>query len=147
MKVHKIAKKLPQKFLIAVSILSGLWLAYFSIFGVTTYIATASSHFSDHSAQQAIDGVVTSETCYWSEPSVSSWWELDLGVDVAISKIRITNTVCVCIHNLCTCSVCCECVVCVCCTSVCACPSACPSIHPSVCSSVCLSICLSVYMQ
>ena len=59
------------------------------------YIATASSHFGGHSAQQAIDGVVTSETCYWSEPSVSSWWELDLGVDVAISKIRITNTVCV----------------------------------------------------
>ena len=58
------------------------------------YTATASSQFGGHSAQQAIDGVVTSETCYWSEPSVSSWWELDLGVDMAISKIRITNTVC-----------------------------------------------------
>lgn len=66
------------------------------------YIATASSHFNDHSAQQAVDGVVTSETCYWSESSVSSWWELDLGVDVAISKIRITNTVCMCV-SVCVC--------------------------------------------
>ncbi|XP_065898668.1 alpha-1,6-mannosylglycoprotein 6-beta-N-acetylglucosaminyltransferase B-like isoform X2 [Dysidea avara] len=54
--------------------------------------ATASSHFGVHSAQQAIDGVSTSETCYWSESSVSSWWELDLGVDIAIDKIRITHT-------------------------------------------------------
>ena len=133
MKVHKIAKKFPQKFMIAVSIFSSLSL----IFGVTTYTATASSHFSDHSAQQAVDGVVTSETCYWSEPSVSSWWELDLGVDVAISKIRITNTVCMCVHNLCICSVCCEC-VCLCVLHVCL------SVHLSVCLSIQLSVCLPV---
>jgi len=62
-----------------------------------SFVATASSHYRVHSAQQAIDGISTSETCYWSESSVSSWWELDLGVDIAINKIRITHTVRVCV--------------------------------------------------
>lgn len=64
-----------------------------NVFCLYSSIATASSQFGVHSAQHAIDGVTTSETCYWSEPSVSSWWELDLGADIAVNKIRITNTV------------------------------------------------------
>jgi len=57
------------------------------------FVAKASSHFDVHNAQEAVDGLPTSETCFWSAASVSSWWEVDLGVEVAISKIRITHTV------------------------------------------------------
>ncbi|XP_065898670.1 alpha-1,6-mannosylglycoprotein 6-beta-N-acetylglucosaminyltransferase B-like isoform X2 [Dysidea avara] len=54
--------------------------------------ANASSRFDVHNAQEVVDGVPTSSSCFWSAPSVSSWWELDLGVEVAINKIRITHS-------------------------------------------------------
>ena len=67
---------------------------------IVSFVANASSHFDVHNAQEVVDGVPTSSSCFWSAPSVSSWWELDLGVEVAIKKIRITHSVCV---SVCVC--------------------------------------------
>ena len=55
--------------------------------------ATASSVFEDHTASEAVDGVLTEQTCFWSAPDHTHWWMVDLGRDVNIVKIRVTNTV------------------------------------------------------
>ena len=54
--------------------------------------ASASSSYEDHSANEAIDGLLTEKSCFWSAPDVSHWWTVDLGADFNIVKIRITNT-------------------------------------------------------
>jgi hypothetical protein len=53
--------------------------------------ARSSSNHGDHSAGEAVDGLVTLESCWWSRPSVNSWWSVDLGGDTFIRKIRIYN--------------------------------------------------------
>ena len=55
--------------------------------------ATASSTYEQHTAAEAVDGLFTKETCYWSAPDDSHWWMVDLGGDFSLDKIRITNTV------------------------------------------------------
>ena len=55
--------------------------------------ATSSSSHAEHDPGEAVDGLLTEETCFWSAPDDSHWWMVDLGADLAISKIRITNTV------------------------------------------------------
>ena len=55
--------------------------------------ARSSSNHGDHSAGEAVDGLVTRESCWWSRPSVNSWWSVDLGGDTFIRKIRIYNAV------------------------------------------------------
>lgn len=55
--------------------------------------ATASSSFKEHTPGEAVDGILTKETCYWSAPDDSHWWMVDLGEDFSLHKIRITNTV------------------------------------------------------
>ena len=57
------------------------------------YAATSSSVFEDHSPGQAVDGVPSEKTCFWSAPDESHWWSVDLGNNVLITKIRITNSV------------------------------------------------------
>lgn len=54
--------------------------------------ATSSSLFHTHSAGEAVDGVLTERSCFWSAPDESHWWSVDLGTDHLITKIRITNT-------------------------------------------------------
>jgi hypothetical protein len=54
--------------------------------------ATSSSVFEDHSPGQAVDGVPSEKTCFWSAPDESHWWSVDLGNNVLITKIRITNS-------------------------------------------------------
>ncbi len=56
-------------------------------------VATASSTYEDHTPGEAVDGLMTKETCYWSAPDDSHWWMVDLGEDFSLYKIRITNTV------------------------------------------------------
>ena len=96
---------------------------------IVSLVANASSRFDVHNAQEVVDGVPTSSSCFWSAPSVSSWWELDLGVEVAINKIRITHSVC-CVCSVCSVTVC---VLCVCvCVCVCVCfisISSCTVVH------------------
>ena len=60
-------------------------------------LATASSVFKDHTPGDAVDGMLTKETCYWSEHGKSHWWSLDLRRDFALHKIRITNIVRLCV--------------------------------------------------
>ena len=55
--------------------------------------ATASSAFSEHYPGEAVDGLLTHQTCWWSNPSLSSWWSVDLGTNTFIRKIRIYNSV------------------------------------------------------
>ena len=61
--------------------------------------ATASSvlhnddHTPSHTPGEAVDGLLTRETCFWSDSGSSHWWSVDLGQDVSLRKIRITNTV------------------------------------------------------
>ena len=55
--------------------------------------ATASSTYEQHTPGEAVDGLLTQETCYWSAPDDSHWWMVDLGEDFSLHKIRITNTV------------------------------------------------------
>lgn len=61
--------------------------------------ATASSVFKDHTPGEAVDGVYTKESCYWSDFGSSHWWSVDLRQDYALHKIRITNIVsgCMCV--------------------------------------------------
>ena len=54
--------------------------------------ASASSAHEDHTAMEAVDGMLTEKTCFWSAPDISHWWLVDLGADLNIVKIRITNT-------------------------------------------------------
>ena len=54
--------------------------------------ASASSSHEDHTANEAIDGLLTEKTCFWSAPGDSHWWVVDLGGDFNVVKIRITNT-------------------------------------------------------
>ncbi len=58
-------------------------------------VATASSvqPHTSHAPSEAIDGLQTRESCYWSDSGRSHWWSLDLGREVSIRKIKITNTV------------------------------------------------------
>ena len=42
---------------------------------------------------EAVDGIFTKDTCYWSAPDNSHWWMVDLGQDFSLYKIRITNSV------------------------------------------------------
>ena len=55
--------------------------------------ASSSSRYEDHTPGEAVDGILTEDTCFWSAPDDSHWWLLDLGADLNIAKIRITNTV------------------------------------------------------
>lgn len=54
--------------------------------------ASASSCHDDHTAGDAVDGLLTEKTCFWSSADDSHWWLVDLGADFNIVKIRITNT-------------------------------------------------------
>ena len=56
-------------------------------------VATASSAFGGHRADEALDGVLNKDTCFWSESTTSHWWTVDLGMEVSITKIRIINMV------------------------------------------------------
>lgn len=56
-------------------------------------IASASSLFGSHKATEPIDGKREHNTCFWSESKVSSWWQLDIGQEKLIKKIRIINMV------------------------------------------------------
>ena len=55
--------------------------------------SSLSSSHAEHDPGEAVDGLLTEETCFWSAPDDSHWWMVDLAADLAISKIRITNTV------------------------------------------------------
>ena len=55
--------------------------------------AKASSAYEHHTPGEAVDGSPDEETCFWSAPDDSHWWSVDLGADLNIVKIRITNTV------------------------------------------------------
>lgn len=55
--------------------------------------ATSSSVFEHHTAGEAVEGLMTEDTCFWSAPDSTHWWMVDLGGDVNVVKIRITNTV------------------------------------------------------
>ncbi len=55
--------------------------------------ATASSAYEEHTPGEAVDGLPTKDSCYWSAPDDSHWWMVDLGDDFSIHKIRITNSV------------------------------------------------------
>lgn len=55
-------------------------------------LATSSSVLVDHSPGEAVDGLLTERSCFWSAPDDSHWWMVDLGGDMLVSKIRITNT-------------------------------------------------------
>ena len=54
--------------------------------------ASASSTHEDHTAGEAVDGLLTEKTCFWSAPDDGHWWVVDLGADFNLVKIRITNT-------------------------------------------------------
>lgn len=54
--------------------------------------ASASSAHEGHTASEAIDGLLTDKSCFWSAPDVGHWWLVDLGADFNIVKIRVTNT-------------------------------------------------------
>ncbi len=56
--------------------------------------AAASSVFQSHSPEEAVDGLPNEESCFWSAPGIGHWWSLDLGDELTIVKIRITNMVC-----------------------------------------------------
>ena len=55
--------------------------------------ATAGSAFSEHHPGEAVDGLLNHQTCWWSNPSLSSWWSVDLETNTFIRKIRIYNSV------------------------------------------------------
>ena len=54
---------------------------------------TAGSVYKDHTTGEAVDGVLTKETCYWSDYGNGHWWSMDLSQDFAIGKIRIISIV------------------------------------------------------
>jgi hypothetical protein len=54
--------------------------------------ATSSSVHEAHRPGEAVDGDLTEQTCFWSAPEESHWWSVDLGADLLVTKIRITNT-------------------------------------------------------
>ncbi len=58
--------------------------------------ASASSVFQAHTPEEAVDGLPNEESCFWSAPGNSHWWSVDLGDDLTVVKIRITNMVSVC---------------------------------------------------
>lgn len=58
--------------------------------------AQASSAYEHHTPAEAVDGQLDEESCFWSAPDDSHWWSVDLGGDMNIVKIRITNTVSPC---------------------------------------------------
>ena len=55
--------------------------------------ATSSSALGEHSPGEVVDGLLTEDSCFWSAPDESHWWMVDLGGDMLITKIRVTNTV------------------------------------------------------
>lgn len=54
--------------------------------------ASASSSHAEHTAKEAVDGLLTEDSCFWTAPDTSHWWMVDLGADITITKIRVTNT-------------------------------------------------------
>ncbi len=65
--------------------------------------ASASSCHDTHTPGEAVDGLPDEETCFWSAPGSSHWWSVDLEDELNIVKIRITNTVSVCVWGVCVC--------------------------------------------
>jgi hypothetical protein len=53
--------------------------------------ASVSSSLPDHDANEPIDGKPEYRSCFWSKKEMSSWWQLDLGLEEQLRKIRITN--------------------------------------------------------